>query len=145
MMNAHDPIVYLQFIPLHPQTMTTQARTHWSVSMNQNCLCLLTEGFSRYQLANAQTCFVPGRAGPSLLGNAWNPRSRVGGDFTMLGHRLVREVIVGTALGAIWKTSSTSGNLVPLTHTSVILLTSFCHLCFKRYNSAVFSQHACGI
>lgn len=45
--------------------------------------------------------FLAGERRMSDLGNAWNLRSRVGGDFIMIGHGLVREDCVGTARNAI--------------------------------------------
>ncbi len=78
---------------------------------------------------NAQTCLVLGRGEPSDLGNAWNPRSRVGGEFIMIGHKLVKEDIVGTALNVIKNTSSTSGQLDCLT---------FVNMCCATHTSAVW-------
>lgn len=66
--------------------------------MNQHCLLFTYCGLRRYQFVNARTCFSLGRGEPSDLGNAWNLRSIVGGVFIMIGHKLVREDIVGTAL-----------------------------------------------
>lgn len=45
-------------------------------------------------------CAEERRGEPSLLENVWNLRSRVGVDFIMIGHRLVRED-TGTDLNAI--------------------------------------------
>lgn len=76
---------------------------------------------------SAQTCFVLGRREPSDLGNAWNLRSRVGGDFIMIGHRLVRGDIVGTTHNAIKKHIWPSGLphlcwQILATHTSVVYI-----------------------